>query len=223
MKAGLSTAAEAAWEGIENLSVQDQDAIGQRLFAKLAAKANSVSPTTGDKMNSALSAGVAASNTVENATHGFSIVTAADGQRAVQFIKTRDDGTTVTFQLCEGARGTPYSALAQYGNEKLKGATLKTHSEFKEMVDELFKAVKGLMVANGELQTGDEALKLAFKIVQEGVRREDGSSWVEFHTEDKDGGRAVSDRRVLGYAYVLRAYDYRYRCAFFGVSSPESK
>jgi hypothetical protein len=164
-----------------------------------------------------------AASTIETATHGFSIVTAADGQRAVQFIKTRDDGTTVTFQLCEGARGTPYSALAQYGNEKLKGATLKTHSEFKEMVDELFKAVKGLMVANGELQTGDEALKLAFKIVQEGVRREDGGSWVEFHTEDKDGGRAVSGRRVYGYDDDWFDFYIRYRCAFFGVSSPESK
>jgi hypothetical protein len=163
-----------------------------------------------------------AASTIETATHGFSIVTAADGQRAVQFIKTRDDGTTVTFQLCEGARGTPYSALAQYGNEKLKGATLKTHSEFKEMVDELFKAVKGLMVADGELQTGDEALKLAFKIVQEGVRREDGGSWVEFHTEDKDGGRAVSGHRV-DVSGRWRAHDGRSYCAFFGASSPESK
>jgi hypothetical protein len=74
MKAGLSTAAEAAWEGIEKLSVQDQAAISKRLFAKLAAAANSVSPTTGEKMDSALSVEVAASNTVENATHGFSIV-----------------------------------------------------------------------------------------------------------------------------------------------------
>jgi hypothetical protein len=164
-----------------------------------------------------------ASSTIETATHGFSIVIAADGQRAVQFIKTRDDGTTVTFQLCEGARGTPYSDLAQYGNEKLQGATLRTHSEFEEMVDELFKAVKDLMVADGELQTADKALKLAFKIVQEGVRREDGGSGAKFDTEDKDGGRAVSGRRVDVDDDCWDDDDYRDYCAFFGVSSPESK
>jgi hypothetical protein len=164
-------------------------------------------------------------STIKTATHGFSIVTAADRKRAVQFTKTRDDGTTVTFQLCEGARGTRYSDLAQYVNQKLKGATLKTHYEFEEMVDELFEAVKGLMVADGELQTEDEALKLAFKIVQEGVRREGGGSWVEFNTEDKVGGRAVSGRRVDGGGddYLWSASAFRSSCAFFGVSSPESK
>jgi hypothetical protein len=164
-----------------------------------------------------------AASTIKTATHGFSIVTAADGERAVQFIKTLDDGTTVTFQLCEGARGVLYENLAQYGNEKLKGATLKTHSEFQEMVDELFKAVKGLMVANEKLQTEDEALRLAFKIVQEGVRREGGGLWAVFDTEDKDGGRAVSGRRVDDDARNWDGYVYRGSCAFFGVSSPESK
>ena len=160
-----------------------------------------------------------AASTIETATHGFSIVTAADGQTAVQFIKTRDDGTTVTYQLCEGARGTPLSDLAKYGKEELKGATLRTHSEFEEMVDELYKAVKGLMVANRELQTEDKALKLAFKIVREGVRREGGGSWVEFDTEDKDGGRAVSGRRVLGVGSPRFGLDARSDCAFFGESS----
>jgi hypothetical protein len=168
-----------------------------------------------------------AASTIKTATHGFSIVTAADGERAVQFIKTLDDGTTVTFQLCEGARGTSRSDtsrsdLAQYGNEKLKGATLRTHSEFVEMVDELFKAVKGLMVENSELQTEDKALKLAFKIVQEGVRREGGGSWVVFDTVDKDGGRAVSGRQVSVLVF-RRVNDHRNCCAFFRVSSPESK
>ena len=165
-----------------------------------------------------------AASTIEKATHGFSIVTAADGQTAVQFIKTRDDGTTVTYQLCEGARGTPYSDLAQYGNEKLQGATLRTHSEFEEMVDELFKAVKGLKVAIViKLQTEDEALKLAFKIVQEGVLREGGGSWVEFDTEDKDGGWAVSGCRVRDGVSIWRDCVSGGICAFFDVSSPESK
>jgi|GEM_PF-6319150 len=53
-----------------------------------------------------------AASKIETATHGFSIVFAADGQRAVQCIKTREDGTTVTFQLCDGPRGTPLSGLA---------------------------------------------------------------------------------------------------------------
>ena len=164
-----------------------------------------------------------AASTIKTATHGFSIVTAADGERAVQFIKTLDDGTTVTFQLCEGARGVLYENLAQYGNEKLKGATLKTHSEFQEMVDELFKAVEGQMVADGELQTEDEALKLAFQIVGEGVRTEYRWLFVKFLTEDKDGGRAVFGRRVSVDGRDWHADGGRLYCAFFGVSSPESE
>jgi hypothetical protein len=164
-----------------------------------------------------------ASSTIKTATHGFSIVTAADGKRAVQFIKTLDDGTKVTYQICEGARGTPYGQLAQYGKEKLKGATLKTHSEFQEMVDELFKAVEGQMVADGELQTEDEALKLAFQIVGEGVRTEYRWLFVKFLTEDKDGGRAVFGRRVSVDGRDWHADGGRLYCAFFGVSSPESE
>ena len=164
-----------------------------------------------------------ASSTIKTATHGFSIVTAADGKRAVQFIKTLEDGTTVTYQICEGARATPYWALAQYGKEKLEGATLKTHSEFNEMVDELFKAVEGQMVADGELQTEDEALKLAFQIVGEGVRTEYRWLFVKFLTEDKDGGRAVFGRRVSVDGRDWHADGGRLYCAFFGVSSPESE
>jgi hypothetical protein len=146
-----------------------------------------------------------AASTIETATHGFSI---GDGQIAVQFIKTRDDGTTVTFQLCEGARGTACSDLAQYGNEKLKEQKLGTHSEFEEMVDELDKEVKGLMVAKRELQTEDDALKLAFEIVQRGVYTEGGGSWVEFKTEDKDGGEVVSDSLVLGWPNKIAAFTF---------------
>jgi hypothetical protein len=162
-----------------------------------------------------------ASSTIKTATHGFSIVTAADGKRAVQFIKTLDDGTKVTYQICEGARGTPYWQLAQYGKEKLKGATLRTHSEFEEMVDELFKAVEGQMVADGELQTEDEALKLAFQIVQEGVSTKGCWLFAQFFTEEEEEGRAVSGRRVRADGWD--GYGYRLTCAFFGVSSPESK
>jgi hypothetical protein len=221
MEAGLSTAAEAAWEGIENLSVQDQAAIGQRLFAKLAAKANSVSLTIGDKMNSALSAGVAASNTVENATHGFSIVQDADGNNAVKFSKAREDGKIVTYWLCEGARGVSRDDLAQYGIDKLQGATLKTHDELRKFVEQdLNPAIKGLREIDGVLQTKDEALKLAHSLLQLGVRTANSNAYIAFDTENKSYGRAVSGGRVFGRYW--RDFAYRYGCAFFGASSPES-
>jgi hypothetical protein len=223
MKADLSTAAEAAWEGIENLSVQDQAAIGQRLFAKLAAKANSVSPTTGDKMNSALSAGVAASNTVENATHGFSIVQDADGNDAVKFSKAREDGTIATYLLPAGAKGVSGDDLAQYGKEKLKGAELKPHSELVKFVEQdLNPAIKGLLEIDGVLQTKDKALKLAYSLLRLGVRTANSNAYIAFDTENKSSGRAVSGGRVDG--CVVHWFDVgrRLYCAFFGASSPES-
>jgi len=93
------------------------------------------------------------------------------------------------------------------------------------MVDQLFNAVKGLMVEDGELQTEDEPLKLAFKIVQEwlGVRRERGWPRVEFLTEDVGGRRAVSGRLFFVNASYWDDSVYGHSCAFFGVSSPESK
>ncbi|MEN9847057.1 MAG: hypothetical protein RIS36_2204 [Pseudomonadota bacterium] len=170
-----------------------------------------------------------AASTIKTATHGFSIVTAADGYRAVQFIQTLKNGTTETFQICEGARGIETYQLASYGINRLEGATLRAHHEFKRMVKELLKSVKGLMVVNEELQTGDEALKLAYQIVQEGVRRQEGrvgerprnlgDAFVKFFTEGNDGARVVSGGRVTGFSFSC-GYN---NCAFFGVSSPKPK
>ena len=172
-----------------------------------------------------------AASTIKTATHGFSVVTAADGHEALQFIKTRDDGTTVTYQICEGTQGTPYYALARYGNEELKGATLRYNSEFEEMVDELLKEVKGLMISGREreLQTEDEGLKLAFKLVNRGVRTIDRGTecsglWVKFLTEYKGGERIVSGREIrrLSELLIRQDGDMPEKCGFFGVSSPES-
>jgi hypothetical protein len=219
----LSPAAEAAWEGIEKLSVQDQAAIGQRLFAKLAAAANSVSPTTGEKMDSALSVEVAASNTVENATHGFSIVQDAAGNNAVKFSTAREDGTIATYWFSEGARGVSRDDLAQYGKEKLNGAELEPHSELKKMVEQdLNPAVKGLLEINGVLQTNDEALKLAHSLLQLGVRTANSTAYIVFDTENKSSGRAVSGWAVRAYDDRWGGLDDRRYCGFFGASSPES-
>jgi hypothetical protein len=59
---GLSPEAAKALKRIKKLSAEEQAAIAQ-LIAKLAEAANRVSSATGDKMNSALSAAVAASKT----------------------------------------------------------------------------------------------------------------------------------------------------------------
>lgn len=223
MQHDLSPAANAALEGMINLSVQDKTAVVQVLMGEISKAANSAPPATGAKMETALSTALASTTQVKTATHGFSIVRAADGERAVQFIEKLDDGTTNKFQLCKGAQGVRYRGLAQYGNEELKGAKLGAASKFDDMVDALLKAVKGLMVADGKLQTEDEGLKLAFEIVQQGVRIEGGGARAEFLTEDKEGGQAVSGCRVYAHKHRWLVRVSKNHSAFFDVSSPESK
>jgi hypothetical protein len=222
-RADLSPAAKAALEEIEKLSTDDKFAVVQQLLADLAAAAKRVSPPTGEKMHSSLSVEVAASNTVENATHGFSIVKDAAGNNAVKFSTAQEDGTIVTYWFSEGARGVPRDDLAQYGKDKLNGAELKPHSELKKMVEQdLTLAVKGLLEKNGVLQTNDEALKLAHSLLQLGVRTADSNAYIAFDTENKSSGRAVSGVRVFDHGYLWSVNVDRNACAFFGASSPES-
>jgi hypothetical protein len=206
-------AAKAAFEGIEKLDTEDQFAVIQKLLADLSATANRVPPTKGKKMDSTLSVGVAASNRVENATHGFSIVHEADGSNAVKFIRTLEDGTIATYLLSAGAKGVGLDDLAQYGEEKLKGAELKPHSELVKFVEQyLNPAIEGLPERGGVLQTNDEALKLAHSLLQLGVRTANSNAYVVFDTENS------------GRVHVFRwsGYDFQRLCAFFGASSPES-
>ncbi len=210
-------------EGIENLSTVDKFAVFQTFLADLAAAANRVSPTTGDKMSSALSVEVAASNRVENATHGFSIVHDADGYNAVKFSKAREDGTIETYLLPAGVKGVSLYDLAQYGKEKLKGAELKPHSELVKFVEQdLNPAIKGLPEIDGVLQTKDKALKLAHSLLQLGVRTANSNAYIAFDTENKSSGRAVSGGRVDAFGRYWDDRAGRSICAFFGASSPES-
>jgi hypothetical protein len=218
----LSPAAQRVLEGIAELSVQDQFAIVKCLVDNLAAAASRVSPTTGQKMNSALSAEVAASNPVKSATHGFSIVQDADGNNAVKFSQARGDGKIVTYWLSEGARGVSRADLPQYGENKLKGAVLKPHSELEMMVEQYWNpAVQGLVEIEGALQTEDEALKLAYRLLRLGARTADSNACIAFDTGNTSSGRARPGGRVA-YGYFWNVYESRRRCAFFGASSPES-
>jgi hypothetical protein len=132
---------------------------------------------------------------VSIANHGFKLVTLADGKPGIEATITRLDGKQVTIQLCEGARGEMYDSLKKYGKNNLKGAALISHQDFVAVVDSLLKAIKGFRVPDGVLQTEDEALKKAYQIVTEGVRRDGGFSWAKFDFDEKGG---VSGRRVLG-------------------------
>jgi hypothetical protein len=128
--------------------------------------------------------------------HGFKWVEKlADGKPGVEVTIKRRDGTQVTIQLCEGARGAWYNDLKKYGEYKLQGATLISRDDFVTVADSLLKAIKGFTVSDGVLQTEDEALKKAYQIVTEGVRRDGGFSWAKFDFDEKGG---VSGRRVLG-------------------------
>jgi hypothetical protein len=163
---------------------------------------------------------VAEENSVSIANHGFKLVTLADGQPGIEATITRPDGNQVTIQLCEGAKGEPYVDLKEYGKNNLKGATLISREDFVAVVDSLLKAIKGFRVPDGVLQTEDEALKKAYQIVTEGVRRDGGFSWAEFEFDDKGG---VSGRRVGGFDSLWRVDVFRDRCAAFVSPPAESK
>jgi|GEM_PF-2362802 len=236
IRTGLSPAASAALKGIETaleeinkLPEQDQAAILkeptlQHLLSQLVEAANRVSLATGKKMNSVLSAEVAASNTVSKAEHGFKLVPLADGQPGIEATIIRPDGNQVTIQLCEGARGQGQAGLEQYGKNNLKGAPLISREDFVAVVDSLLKAIKGFTVPDGALQTEEKALKKAYQIVTEGVWRDGGFSWAEFDEFDDKGG--VSGRRVFGFSvhsWQAHARAYRLCCAAFVSPPAESK
>jgi len=110
--------------------------------------------------------------------HGFKQVTAHDGTDAIEVKITRDNGQEVTCLLPNGAKGMPYERLAEYGSDRLAGATILSHDDFKAVVVSLFNALKAL---NG--QSVDEALYQARKIVTQGVRSGIGFSWAVFHED----------------------------------------
>jgi hypothetical protein len=84
-------------------------------------------------------------NSVSIANHGFKLVTLADDKPGIEATITRPDGTQVTIQLCEGARGERYVDLKEYGKNNLKGATLISREDFVAVVDSLLKAIKGFI------------------------------------------------------------------------------
>ena len=163
----------------------------------------------------------AETNSVSIDNHGFKLVEKlADGKPGIEATITRRDGEQVTIQLCEGARGEFYVDLTQYGKDKLNGAILISHEDFLAVVGSLLKAIKGFTVSGDVLQTEDEALRKAYQIVTEGVRRDGGFSWAEFEFDDKGG---VSGRRVYVLARDWDDGDGRGHCAAFASPPAESK
>ncbi len=159
-------------------------------------------------------------NSASIANHGFKSVTLADGKPGIEATITRPDGNQVTIQLCEGARGERYADLTKYGEEQLKGAILISHEDFEAVADSLLEAIKGLAVLDGVLQTGDEALKKAHKILEEGVARDIGVSCAKFESNDMGG---VSGRQVPVLGIFWTEDGYRSVCAGFFYPPAESK
>jgi hypothetical protein len=157
---------------------------------------------------------------VKTASHGFRQVTAPDGTAAIEVKITRPTGEDVTCLLSEGARGKWYRDLADYGKDKLQGATLLSRNDFKAVVKSLYKAISGQKVANDALQIEDAALKQAYQIVTEGVRRDRGFSWAEFVL---DSGGAVVGRRVARIVNCWYVRNFRFECALFVSPPAESK
>jgi hypothetical protein len=152
------------------------------------------------------------------------VVTAPDGKRAIEVKIKRVSGEEMMCLISAGAWGVSTADLAQYGKEKLNGAKLGTHSDVQIMVDGLFKVIKGLIVEDRELQTSDETLKLAFRVVQNGVRTVGESfSSAEFRlARMKDAKEFIS---LVGVDYD-RCFDPGgawQLWGFFLESSPESE
>jgi hypothetical protein len=169
------------------------------LTGQVSAAAERVSPSTGREMHEALVSGIRAAQEANlKVDHGFRVVTALDNKPAVEITITRNNSTEVTLNLCEGARGKLCDELAPYGARELKGAGLLPHADFEAMVARLFKAIENFHDVDGVLQTDDAALKRVYELVQEGVRTDNGVSWVVFGTRKMEGGSVVSSYKVHG-------------------------
>jgi hypothetical protein len=214
----LSQAGEEALKAVKALPPAEQATVvslaSADLAAKIAQKVSTAPPEQLAKASSEIDQGI------KTATHGFKQVTAPDGTAAIEVKITRPTGEDVTCLLSEGARGKWYGDLADYGKDKLQGATLLTHADFQAVVESLYKAINDQKVANDALQTDDAALKQAYQIVTEGVRRDGGFSWAEFVL---DSGGAVAGRRVDGYDSSWHDPGPRLRCALFVSPPAESK
>jgi hypothetical protein len=214
----LSQAGEEALKAVKALPPAEQATVvslaSADLAAKIAQKVSTAPPEQLAKASSEIDQGI------KTATHGFKQVTAPDGTAAIEVKITRPTGEDVTCLLSEGARGKWYGDLADYGKDKLQGATLLTHADFQAVVESLYKAINDQKVANDALQTDDAALKQAYQIVTEGVRRGGGFSWAKF---DLDSGGAVVGRRVYADGYDWIDDDLRNGCALFVSPPAESK
>jgi len=149
--------------------------------------------------------------------HGFKQVKAPDGTAAIAVKITRPNGEQVTCLLSEGARDKKNQDLADYGKNELQGSALLPHADFKAVAERLFYAIRGRRLNRLDwgpyvLRTRDAALKQAFRIVTEVVRRDGGESHVWFDLDRRNTvvGMKVSDLyRDIGngrdYAALYRA------------------
>ena len=215
----LSQKAQEAIAALNALPLTELEAVVAIASATLATKIRDAVPnSTSEKRaeaSSKLVEGVQAAR-----AHGFKQVTAPDGTTAIEVKIMRPNGEEVTCLLSEGARGKLYQELRDYGKNELQGATLLSHDDFKAVVESLFSVIRGQKVDNGVLQTEDAALKQAYQIVTQGVRRDGGFSWAVF---DLDEGGAVAAGRVWGSGDRWDVFDARAYWALFDAAPAELK
>lgn len=211
----LSSKAQAAFISLNELQPEERKQV-LALANQINDAASPAKPEQRAEASSKLVEGVQAA-----CAHGFKQLTAPDGKAAIEVRITRSHGGKVTCLLSEGVRGKWYRELADYGRNELQGVTLLSQDDFKAVVESLYSAIRGQKVVKGVLQTDDAALKQAYQIVTEGLRR-DGRwfSWARFDL-DKEG--AVAGRPVYGNGYAWRVRDYRNFCALFGALPAELK
>jgi len=217
MEQQLSKDAQAVVEAFLRLSTIEKGTVvavaSTVLAAEIAQKVSTAIPEKLAKASSQIDQGI------KTATHGFKQGTAPDDTAAIEVKIRRPTGEEVTCLFSEEARGKLYEQLATYGKNDLKGATLLTHDDFKAVVDSLYNAIRGYKVVKYALQTEDQALQQAYKIVTDGVRRDGGFSWAAFALDD---GGAVVDRSVSVGGFLIDSY-YRNHCAAFVCPPAESK
>jgi hypothetical protein len=151
--------------------------------------------------------------------HGFSLVQDPEGKPAIQVNISRAGTEEITCLLTGGARRKHFSDLSNHGWTKLKGASLLTHDDFKNVVGLLLLEINGLKVVDGALLTEDSALKEAYRMVTEGVRSNQGFSQATF---EFDEGGVVANRPVNFKKVEWFDYDPIETGAIFGRSNEES-
>lgn len=101
--------------------------------------------------------------------HGFTMSTLDyNGTPLIKVNITRAPGKEVACLL--SGSDIPIGVLDEFGMNALNGATLLSEQDLRAVVESLCKAITGMQVVDGVLQTDDAVLKKVFAAATKGVR-----------------------------------------------------